>query len=415
MHGREAMRAQFWPFVLSNSQLFEAMLLVSGTHLNISRKLPYEQASILRLRQNALQSINHAVSNPKNGSLDPGTIGAIALLAGWDLEFGNAENFETHMSALRAIVAKQYGTTGPGGKLHGKPDARLPPIIEDLLISMGQDLPSFSSRPIYFTRNMLKPMKQQQPDTTSTQTIPGFKTVIDQAIVIPDLLHLLSPLATFDMTSKDASSHLSSIASRIRDYDHYNGFGTKYSFLQTQQEDDMNAQGALHIRAAGLALCAVFSDALGKDSGAAEVVDTFLANDNGSTVLRQDVAALQPDILLGTVYENVLLWATTVTSTALAQRSERQLRVIARVLGDLGITSYAAFESLLSRYVFPRELLGDRCEALFPEATNMSRKHILHNTAKTGLRLTRYQRTIQHPTNVANLTESKDLGCRGAG
>ena len=86
MHGREALRTQLWPRVLQNGALFRAIVLVSATHGVLSGAATISRSNLLWHRQNAIQSINAAVaSSPRHSEIQDEVVGAIALLAGWEL------------------------------------------------------------------------------------------------------------------------------------------------------------------------------------------------------------------------------------------------------------------------------------------------------------------------------------------
>lgn len=410
MHGREAIRLQLWPFVMSNSQLFEAILLIAGTHLSLSGGDGPTQAGILNLRHNALQSINQAISSAQGGLLDPAVIGAIGLLAGWELEFGAPQAYDTHMAALKAIVTRQYSRAGrekPPTETH---QATLPPIIEDLLISMGHDLPAFSSKQLYFPRADKPAMFQACPDPTGLPV--GFRTVIEQRLFIPDLLHRVSQLQYFDPGAPDAAVNLRSIARSISQYDHYAGFGTSYSFLQTQQEDEMNAQSVFHVRLAGLALCGALRKKLPPTTTPLHEIEFYMDARGGPSVLSKQAAALMPKYLVGTVYDEILLWALVAIVAVTGTRTSQQTRALSRLFADCQIRELVQLEMRLSNYVFPFDMLKWQVLEIFraataPSATSSPGSQQTSPTESSAVAaVTRYNRSVRHPTVIADLIES---------
>lgn len=408
MHGREAIRMQLWPFVMSSPQLFETVLLVAGTHLSLSGGDGPSQAGILKLRHNALQSINQAISSARGDLLDPAVIGAIALLAGWELEFGAAQAYDTHMAALKAIVTRQYSRAGPDKHLDGAYHTVLPTIIDDLLVSMGHDLPAFSSKQAYFPRADKPAMFKHCPDSTALPV--GFRTVIEQHIFIPDLLHRVARLQNFDPNTPDAAAVLGSIARSISQYDHYGGFGTGYSFLQTQQEDEMNAQSVFHVRLAGLALCGVFRKKLSSPDPLHEI-DFYMDSRGGPSVLSRQAAALAPEKLVGTVYDEILLWALVVLVSVTGTCTEHQSRALSRLFADLRIQELVQLEMRLESFVFPFAMLKWQVLETFRAATAQSSHSSPGSQDSFGpapmtTGSTRYNRSVQHPTVITDPLES---------
>lgn len=410
MHGREAIRLQLWPFVMNNVQLFETVLLVAGTHLSLAGGNGPSQAGILNLRHNALQSINTAISSSQGGMLDPAVIGAIAFLAGWELEFGAHQAYDTHMAALKAIVTRQYSQAGcerPPGEAQ---QPALPAIIEDLLISMGHDLPAFSSKPLYFPRANKPAMIRACPDPKGLP--PGFRVAVEQRIFIPDLLHRVARLQYFDPCAPDAAANLRSIARSIKQYDHYAGFGTSYSFLQTQQEDEMNAQSVFHVRLAGLALCGALRKKLPATSTPLHEIEFYMDSRGGPSVLSRQAAALMPEKLLGTVYDQILLWALVVIVAVTGTRTSQQTRALKRLFTDLEIFEVVQLELRLKNFVFPFDMLQWRVLEIFRAATAPSETSSPgsqpHSPSEfhSAAAITRYHRSVQHPTVIVDLVES---------
>lgn len=410
MHGREVIRLQLWPLVMSNPQLFETVLLVAGTHLSLAGGDGPSQAGILNLRHNALQSINQAISSAQGGLLDPAVIGAIALLAGWELEFGAAQAYDTHMAALKAIVTRQYNRTGRDNPPLGTRQAILPPIIDDLLVSMGHDLPAFSSKQIYFSRAEKPAMLQVCPDAAGLP--PGFRTVIDQRIFIPDLLHRVAQLQYFDPTAPEAASNLRAVARSIKQYDHYAGFGISYSFLQTQQEDEMNAQAVFHVRLAGLALCGALRQKLPAATSPLHEIDFYMDSRGGPSVLSRQAAALVPGRIQGTVYDEILLWATVVIIAVTGIRTSQQTRVLNRLFASFQIRELVQLEQRLEDHIFPFDMLKWQVLEIFRVATAPSEESSPGSQESSPIEfnpaaaVTRYNRSVSHPTVIADLLES---------
>lgn len=283
------------------------------------------------------------------------------VLVGADMrqEFGERANFDIHMRVLRDVVTKRAGGA-----------ASLPPAIWRVLLAAGKALPSFASGTIYFNEDHeRRTVRDLTPRQSSTALTPGFALLREQWLVQPRLCELVASL----VASEISSEQLNIIHRQLVDWDPYEALGTSYCFLQTQLEDDINAQGELHIIAAGLALCSAIANE--SPVTAEHVLEIQFTNRHCST--------LEPHMLLKTVYEELAAWALFIicaqllgsAETALDQsegfvyESRPTLIKLFQKLHQIDIEDWQDVQKFLAQYAYPSHLHSYResCYALWKQ------------------------------------------------
>lgn len=115
---RGLLRTRWFPTVLAEPALFLVILLLAASHYASMHESADMKVDLLRLRYQAVQSINQLLHDP-NKPLDDGIVGAVAKMASYEAMFGSIENYHLHMRGLMRIIAQRGGlaSLGLGGLL----------------------------------------------------------------------------------------------------------------------------------------------------------------------------------------------------------------------------------------------------------------------------------------------------------
>ncbi|CAK3845515.1 Hypothetical predicted protein [Lecanosticta acicola] len=116
---RELLRTSFMDVVLSDRASVHALLLVAGAHWNKVRPQQQHRINLLQLRGMAIQEINQALGDHRNGgrATSDQLLAAVGKMATYELLFGQRETFHTHMTGLQRMVSLRGGLQALG--LHG--------------------------------------------------------------------------------------------------------------------------------------------------------------------------------------------------------------------------------------------------------------------------------------------------------
>lgn len=85
MHGRDAMRTQLWPLALSDTCLFQAIMLTAASHATVTGALAVPVSLLVQLKHTAIESINDAIARLDSSQIGDAVTSAIALVGGWEL------------------------------------------------------------------------------------------------------------------------------------------------------------------------------------------------------------------------------------------------------------------------------------------------------------------------------------------
>lgn len=258
-----------------------------------------------------------------------------------------------HMRVLREVMTIREGRSAP-----------LPPAIWHVLLTAGRALPSFASGTIYFTPSHGDAtIKDLEPRGSPTASTPGFASLRERWLVQPRLCELVTGLLEPMDGSGEAVLSLQSVYHQLFEWDPYPALGTSYCFLQTQTEDNINAQSELHIIAAGLAICSAVSiEPVAPGSASREKA--------GSTHLDftdDHCSKLEPKLIWKTVYEDLATWALFIvcarllspgngTPSNFLHNTQPFLKKLLHKLDETHIQDWPSFERFLSNYAYPAHL-----------------------------------------------------------
>lgn len=210
----------------------------------------------------------------------------------------------------------------------------------------------------------------------------GFETLRVQRLLLPSLIQTVSRLGSQNPKDPRSLARLEDVARTLGQWDLAGATRSSFCPSQTELDDIIQLQASLHVRLAGLALCALLQMASGID------VQGALPN------IYEEVQQHRPELLVHTVYAEVLFWSLMITCAATGLCEPRHMRVLKRLQGVMGIESWPAAVELLSIYVYPTDILESRAYALW-KAISFS---IIARDAVSNLREpTKFARGIQHP------------------
>lgn len=303
-----------------------------------------------------------------------------------------------------------------------------PRVIHQLLVNVGFELAVFAARQPYFSL----PNTSNRLALDSSRDMSAWPSgFVNAEAIVPRLLELLTKLGDhFDGTLQDLYS-LSSVFRELEAWDPYNATGSAYSFFQTQAEDDINAQAHYSLRTAGLGLCWSIRRALQIEFGFHLAALDWTSS---SGVLDMDVFMAQstpwhPDALVGTVFEELALWALLVTcivshemdhklpNTKEIHESIRRTTASSAIRN--GITTPPQINDLLQRYVLPQCWTDtfDRCKTLCKECGigpdgqihMVSLRTVESPTSSHRTMATRYDRRTHHPDTIVKLANERGM------
>ncbi|KJX94092.1 hypothetical protein TI39_contig4219g00013 [Zymoseptoria brevis] len=367
--GREDIRAHLWPQAQNDAALFHALLLLAASHAVVSRALNLSPELISQLKYTTLESINTAIGgSSQDGRMQDPVITAIALLGGWELEYGDPVMYDTHMGGLTGIVNTVRGGLSGIQIPNGPPP--LPPISRNIILGSGHDSALYAGRTPFFDHPAGNP-RMGMPVLPSTFPI-GLEELRAQRLVLPNVLHLLYRLSY--IVPRDTSSHSRLVDTEqiLSEWEYGKITAARFDISQTIFEDDLKWQIHTFIRLAGLGLCGFFHLANGAPSY--EPLHQWY----------EESQVLQADLFLGTVFEEVLFWALFTLCATSGHSEAHHMRTLKRLKVALGIPSWAGLTELMGKYVYPSQILGNRAFALW--------------TAISLSSISEYQREVREPT-----------------
>lgn len=271
------------------------------------------------------------------------------------------------MAGLVAIVNNLRGgltgTRSPGTKV-------LSPVLVNLILGAGHDSALYANKRPSFD----KPGGTPAPSApTLPSTLPsGLKDIETKRLVLPSLVHLLGRLSSAESTT----SALYLTRQALSDWDLVQSSAGTFSIFQTIMEDHMKWQAHAHLRLAGLML------------------SSRLLNDEEYVLaLYAEARQLQPEALIGTVYDEMIFWSIFTISATVGQCDSRHMQMLKKLQLDLGLDDWETLQDCLSRYGLP-ELLRESAHALW---TAMGFSSMDLNVSLGTREPTRYIKGSQHP------------------
>ena len=267
----------------------------------------------------------------------------------------------------------------------------LSPATVSLVLQIGNDMALFAGKSPYF--------KDPQPPTAGFSLdallSEGLRNLQRQHLVLPDLLHLIQPLTYIYPHAADALPDLKDIKHTLTYWEQLGALRSSYCPHLTLLEDNMQHQASMHIRLAGLSICEYLLLA----AGATTLEPTGY--------LQDEIALLQTEMLMNSVFEDVTFWALFVICTITGKCGPRQMRSLKRMQLGLEIGSWSALKTLLEQHVYPAFVLDSRAYALWQAiyASSIARDGDAGNTEPT-----RFKKGTPHPTTCLSWNIDSEIG-----
>ncbi|GIZ41969.1 hypothetical protein CKM354_000525200 [Cercospora kikuchii] len=383
-YGRDAMRTQLWPLALSDTCLFHAILLNAASHAVVTGALNVPTSLLAQLKHTALEGINEAIAGLDFSQVGEAIIDAIALVGAWELQYGTADTYETHMGGLSAIVNNL-----PGGFVGAQ--TILPPATINVIYTAGHDLAVYASKRPFFDVPGA-PALSTSPLLPST--LPAaFEKLKTQHLLLPSFMQLISRLSNVLPEDPAARARLDEVQQALLEWEVENVTATTYCPLRTVLEDAAIRQVYLHMRLAALALCGYTRFAMNTDA------QQFLQS------LYNEALLLQSDLLVGTCFEELIFWCLSTISATTGRCEHKHMRSLKRFTMELGITSWEEARRSWTQFIYPSSL-DSRAHALWQAVNNST----VARDPSVGMgEPTRYAKGIGHPTtHIAALVAAEE-------
>lgn len=266
--------------------LFQATLFIAGTFSNTCGvsyadvKLGFGMAF---MRGASLDAVRSAIT-PAEG--EHWVSMAVALLAGWELRFGDKESYAIHMKAYRGI----FGA---------------PLDLEENSTAMLRDFAYESLREQLNTMSLAEPLRSSKPSAT-WNIAPGFD--VFSPVLAPEVKSLLSIVrdtARFDPRAPGALQFIRNQGLKALSWTPHHGESVEPSSTFEGQWDPLELIALLHVRAAILGIIAIHSHICHTMHQATTYLDIMAAAD----VHAHSCGHLKTDALIGTKFQWVAIWA----------------------------------------------------------------------------------------------------------
>lgn len=266
--------------------LFQAALFVSGTFSNscgISYKDVKLGVGMAFMRGASLDAVRNALTADEG---EHWVFMAIALLAGWELRFGEREFYDTHMKAYRSIFGASVG-------LQEQNTATIRDFafetLREQLNDLTLDAPARSSKP------------------SKVWGIPAGFDVFSPALApeIKSLLSIIRDILNFDPGPSESLPVIRNLGLKTLAWTphHADSFEPSSTFEDFWDPEELNA--LLHVRAAVLGIVALNSHICHTTHKAKTYLDILGAAD----VHAASCAHLRTEALIGTKYQYAAVWA----------------------------------------------------------------------------------------------------------
>ncbi|KAF2754665.1 hypothetical protein EJ05DRAFT_488830 [Pseudovirgaria hyperparasitica] len=320
---QQAIRSLLGDAMTISPSLFQSTLFVSGTYSNTCGLAPSEVqlgVGMLFMRGSSLHAVNEALKAATEK--EHWTSMAVALLAGWELQFGDKQTYEIHMEAWRQLF-----------------DA--PPDLHENSISLLRDV-AFET---------LRERLNQLSATISKATIqralpPGFLVLGATRPETISLLSLTQQAMQYDLTTDNPPSHIRYLGLQTISWTphHSDTLVPSPTFEGAWEQQELIA--LYHLRAALISIVALHSYHAHTLHNAVSYLDIMHA----TLIHAQSCQHLRTQSLIGTRYQSMALWARYVLcSISEVPGSETLLR---HWLIGAGITTWEQISSLLRAHLF---------------------------------------------------------------
>lgn len=278
------------------------------------------------------------------------------------------------MAGLVAIVNNLRGglsgERSPGSKV-------LSPVIVNLIVSAGHDAALYANKTPSFNKPGGVP-SLSVPALLSTLP-PGLKDIETKRLILPSLVRLLGRVSNSD----SLSAALQTTRQALSDWNLSEFSAGTFSIFQTITEDHMKWQAHAHLRLAGLMLSS-----------------RLLDDEEYVHALYAEALLLQPETLVGTVYDEMIFWSLFIISATVGRCDSSHMQILYKLQLDLELGIWDSVQHCLQKYALP-PLLNESAYALW---TAMSFGGVELDSELGVRERTRYVRGSQHPMTWLGLS-----------
>lgn len=132
------LRTRWFPFAMMHESLFRVVLLLAAAHNHSVQPCSNIQVDRLRLKEEAIRSINRSLPDPPREASD-WLIAAVAKMASYEAMFGDRETYRIHMEGVVQLI----NTRGGLEALEANRVVQRMVIYIDLLAGARFNLPRF--------------------------------------------------------------------------------------------------------------------------------------------------------------------------------------------------------------------------------------------------------------------------------
>lgn len=337
---QKAIRMVLLDAMVASPTLFQSTLFMSGTFSNTCGLAPQDVDlgyGMVFMRGASLEAVNGAITQAES---EHWTSMAVALLAGWELRFGDKASYEVHMRAYQHMF-----------------DAAV--AFEERNITLLSDLAFEALREQLNSVQPRIPLRSSGP-ANALQLPPGFHVFTDMK---PEVLSLLSiARATIDhkIDMPNAVSNIRGLGLQCMSWTPHHSVSVKPwpTFEADWDPEEMNA--LYHVRAAVLAIIAVHS----YDAHTHHKAKTYLDIMGAADVHAFSCHHLRSAALIPTKYKWLVLWAR-FTLLAISRTSGHD-PMVKQWMAELQVASWEDMKSILEAHVFVKTI-SERCRHLYQD------------------------------------------------
>ena len=339
------------PYMVSEPALFQSLCLLTASSGTLYHGDTNERPFVLWLKQNALRSLAASITtgDPKAAYLAP----TMALMAGYEKEFGEFNACMMHIHALRKVIELDETPS----EQDSASDQSVPNSMPGYPYTFGgETMDANMEAACEPSEPRREPAPRDVVDVFSAAyrhdkpMPPGFFFLYDNQLLPPSLIFNVSQLAHIDINEESTLTSLQWIGMAICGCRPWTSEG-----VAAMQSKQATVQISKYIRIVGLFLAMFFLVAA--DATRLNCTVATMALPDGINALLDDTQTLSLDELVGTVYDEVLLWCLAMCyAGSSGKATDTQKLVAKRLMSNLLIDRYSEFESLIRRFVWQPSL-----------------------------------------------------------
>ena len=322
---QKAIRMVLLDAMVASPALYQSTLFMSGTFSNTCGLAPQDVdlgSGMVFMRGASLDAVNGAITTAES---EHWTSMAVALLAGWELRFGDKASYEVHMRAYNHMF-----------------DAAV--ALEERNITLLSDLAFEALREQLNNVQPRIPLRSSGP-ANALQLPPGFHVFTDMKREVLSLLSLVREALDYDVSATNAVTHIRGLGLQCISWTPHHSVSVKPwpNFEADWDPDEVNA--LYHVRAAVLSVLANHS----YDAHTLHKAKSYLDIRGAVDVHAFSCHHLRSDALMSTKFNWLVLWAR-FTLLAISRSSGHDV-LVKRWMAELQVASWEDMKSILEAHV----------------------------------------------------------------